>query len=212
MPSPANAGQRYPADPLSPDEVRRLVAACSRRGPCGAWDQALLLVLWRCGLRCSEALRLRPSDVGDSSLRVLARLKGGQERVLPLEPGVRAAVDRWGDLRRLRSVPAGAPLFCSLRGRPLDSSHVRRLLPRLGRRAGLDRRVHAHALRHAAAFELAQAGVPVHAIAGFLGHRSIATTAAYVRRLSSAELEAAVAARSCPAWLAPRAESSHAAA
>ncbi len=198
---PANAGQRYPAEPLTSEEVRRLLAACGRRGPCGVRDQALLWVLWRTGARVGEVLALRPHHVAEGAIRLTACLKGGDERVLPVEPEMQAAVDRWMEHRRARGVNGAAPLFCSLRGHALDPSHIRRLLARLGRKAGLERRVHAHAFRHAFASELALAGAPLVAIQDALGHRSAATTQTYLRRVTCAELGAALARRPLPDWV-----------
>jgi site-specific recombinase XerD len=65
-------------------------------------------------------------------------------------------------VRRKRGIPGGGPLFCSLAGRPLDLSYVRHLLPRLARRAGIERRAHAHGLRHAFAVDLVRVGAPLY--------------------------------------------------
>ena len=67
---------------------------------------------------------------------------------------------------------------------PLQPSYVRALLPRLARRAGIDRRVHAHGLRHTHAFELANEGHPLHVIQARLGHGSLAVTDRYIRHLA----------------------------
>src|SRR5215469_7551010 len=62
QPAP-NKGGKYPAEVLTPDEVTALIGKCSRRGKAGIRDRALLTLLYRSGLRISEALALRPSDV-----------------------------------------------------------------------------------------------------------------------------------------------------
>ena len=72
-------------------------------------------------------------------------------------------------------------------GKPLHSAYVRALLPKLASRAGIEKRVHAHGLRHSHATELVQAGVPLHVIAGQLGHASTATTDAYLAKLMPSE-------------------------
>jgi len=76
---------------------------------------------------------------------------------------------------------ARAPIFCTLQGGRIDSSYVRRLLPRLARKAGIDRRVHAHGLRHTYAAELAREGTAINVIRDALGHTSLAVTDRYLR-------------------------------
>src|SRR5947209_2068018 len=78
---PANAGKKYPAEVLSPDEIVRLMAACPRRGPSGARNRALIAVMWRAGLRVSETVALRLADV-DAEGRTIAVLcgKGAKRR------------------------------------------------------------------------------------------------------------------------------------
>jgi len=73
-------------------------------------------------------------------------------------------------------------LFCTLAGGPLDQSYVRLLLPRLAARAEIDKRVHAHRLRHTHAAELAEEGYPVNFIQDQLGHASLAVTDRCPRR------------------------------
>ena len=93
-------------------------------------------------------------------------------------------VERWLEERgKLQAVGQGAPLFCTLKGTPTDPSYARHLLPRLAKRAGLERRVHPHGLRHTHAADLALAGVPVLAIQQQLGHSSLTTTESYLRKV-----------------------------
>ena len=93
-------------------------------------------------------------------------------------------VERWLEERgKLQAVGQGAPLFCTLKGTPTDPSYARHLLPRLAKRAGLERRVHPHGLRHTHAADLALAGVPVLAIQQQLGHSSLITTESYLRKV-----------------------------
>jgi integrase len=76
------------------------------------------------------------------------------------------------------------PAFCLVDGRPLDDGYVRVLLPRLGRIAGIEKRVHAHGLRHTHAAELRRDGIDIAIISRQLGHRSISTTAHYLAHLA----------------------------
>ena len=179
-------GKLMPPEVFTEDEVRALIAACSTRGVTGHRNRALLAVLWRTGVRISEALELRPHDVDFKNGTVRVRLgKGLKPRTTVLSDlDALPLLERWLEQRgKLQAVRQGAPLFCTLKGTPTDPSYARHLLPRLAKRAGLERRVHPHGLRHTHAADLALAGVPVLAIQQQLGHHSLTTTANYLRKV-----------------------------
>jgi site-specific recombinase XerD len=181
-------GSKLDADLLTPAEIELLMRQCSRRAPTGVRNRALLAVLWRCGLRLGEALALAPKDFDpDSGTLVVQRGKGGKRRVVGVDAGTAALVGRWLEVRRRRGIPSGGPLFCSLAGGPMDQSYVRHLLPRLARKAGVGKRVHAHGLRHAMAVDLVRAGTPLYAVRDALGHTSVATTQIYLSRVGAHE-------------------------
>ena len=187
--SPANAGQRYPAEILTPDEVRALIAACSKRAPTGVRNRALLVLLYRAGLRISEALALRPKDVdaAGGTITVLHG-KGDRRRTVGLDDGAFDVLARWLERRKALGLTGRQPLFCTLDGKPLQSSYVRTLLPRLARKAGVEKRVHPHGLRHTHAAELAREGTPANEIQAQLGHASLATTDRYLRHIQPQQL------------------------
>ena len=115
-------GSKLDADLLTAAEIELLMRQCSRRAPTGVRNRALLAVLWRCGLRIGEALALAPKDLdAESGTLVVQRGKGGKRRVVGVDAGTVALVGRWLEVRRKRGIPAGAPLFCSLAGRPMTS-------------------------------------------------------------------------------------------
>jgi site-specific recombinase XerD len=107
--------------------------------------------------------------------------KGYKSRTVGIDEQTTALLQRWLDRRRGLSPGARAPVFCTLRGGRLDTSYVRRLLPRLARKAGVDRRVHAHGLRHTYAAELAREQTPINVIRDALGHSTLAVTDRYLR-------------------------------
>jgi integrase len=114
-----------------------------------------------------------------------------QDRLVVIDDGALAVLARWVDLRRGLGVSSKRRLFCTLAGGPLQPPYIRQLLPRLAGRAGIDKRVHAHGLRHAHAAELVEEGVPVHYIRDQLGHSSLAVTDRYLRRIApGARMEA----------------------
>ncbi len=193
-----NRGRQLPGEALAASDVRALLAACGR-GATGIRNRALLVVLWRAGLRTAEALALRPSDVDAAGglLRV-RRGKGGRPRWAGIDPEAIAAVDAWLERRRALGLGARVPLFCTLRGGPLDPGYCRHAVKRLARRAGLRRRVHLHGLRHAHAVELVREGAPLHEVQAQLGHSSLAVTSRYLAHVTPEDL--AARARRRPSW------------
>lgn len=186
---------------LTRREVSALMNACRAKNPTGARNAALLAVLYRSGLRISEALALRPIDVDQVDAEIRVRNgKGGKGRVVPVDAGCIAVVQRWIAVRKDLPVHQRyGPLFCTLQGGELADAYVRELLPRLAARAELGRRVHAHAFRHTYAHELAREGIDVVAISRLLGHARLDTTVDYLRQIiAPAELRKVARAR--PSW------------
>jgi len=169
---------------LTDDEVRRLMAACSAR-PTGVRNRALLVVLYRAGLRINEALSLYPKDVDAvvGAIRIL-NAKGSRSRTVGMDPEGFAILQRWLDVRGARKITDRAPIFCDLNGEPLRTAYFRVLMPRLAAKAGIAKRVHAHGFRHTHAAQLREEGVDIGIISKQLGHRSIATTARYLDHIA----------------------------
>lgn len=194
---PANKGQRYPADVLTAEEIDRLLRAEPGRSSLAIRNRALIATMYRGGLRVSEAVELRPGDIDlDSGRLHVRRGKGDKARVVGLDDGSLAMIGEWVERRRSLGFTGRQPLFCSVKseggGTPIATSYLRRLLPRLGDRAGLDKRVHPHALRHSRAAELAAEGVPVNVIQQALGHSSLATTSTYLAHIAPEQVMAAM--------------------
>jgi site-specific recombinase XerD len=195
---PSNKGRKYPAEVLTPDEVAAVISRCSPRAPTGIRNRALLTLLYRSGLRVSEALALRPGDVSLAAhtVRVLHG-KGGKATTRGFHPSATDALARWTDTRKALGI-RGGPLFCTLQGGPVSDQYVRNLLHRLGARAGIDKRVHPHGLRHTFAVELENAGTPVTVISKLLGHSSTAVTSRYLDHLTNAQAVTALEAAELP--------------
>ena len=181
-----NKGKTYPPEVLTPDEVREILATCSRRAPTGVRDRALITVMYRCGLRVSEALDLRPSDIDMKRGIVHVRDgKGHKARSVGIGDGALAVIELWLITRRsLGLAHNGTPLFCTLKGGPVSDDAVRNMLRRRAARAGIEKRVHPHALRHSYAFELAEKGTPVNKIQQLLGHSSLQVTSTYLDHIA----------------------------
>lgn len=199
LPAP-NAGQKFPAEILSRAEFNALLAACSRRGSAGQRNAAMFAVMCRSGLRIAETLALLPKDVDLAAGTItILRGKGSKRRVVGLDAAAGALVERWQDRRRRLGVGPGRPLFCQIQrphvGEPLAPTAARAALQRAAARAGLEKRVHPHGLRHTNAYELAMENVPLPVIRAHLGHSKIATTAHYIDHLAPAAAIQAIAGR-----------------
>lgn len=170
---------RYAIETLTPAEVTRLLKACSA-GPTGQRNRAAIAVMYRAGLRVSEMLALKASDINADAgtIRVLHG-KGNRARVMGIDQGTLAMVQVWTAARQRLGL-SRAVLFCTLQGHPVSDVYIRAMMKRLARKAGIDKRVHAHGLRHTMAFELAAEGIPVNVISRQLGHSSSAVTSRYI--------------------------------
>jgi site-specific recombinase XerD len=155
-------------DAPRPQEVERELEAIEGEGPLAVRNRTLVELVYSAGLRSQEAVDLDLADVDFDQELVHVRGKGGKERVVPLgeEASHRLAVY----LREARpELARGAEnaLFLSARGRRLDTSTLRRLLP------------HPHRLRHAFATHLLEGGADLRTIQELLGHSSLSTTQMY---------------------------------
>jgi len=171
---PANSELRN-REYLTPAEVEKLMKE-ARQGRYGHRDATLILVAFRHGLRASEICDLEWSQVefGRSASLHVRRVKNGKPSVHPLRG------DEVRALRELRrQFPDSAFVFATERGGPFTPDAVNRLIKRIGERAGFEYMVHAHMLRHACGFALANAGHDTRAIQDWLGHKSIQHTVRY---------------------------------
>lgn len=143
-----------------------------------ARDTAVLTLLYGCGLRIDEALSLDRAvlPLGDE-LRVLG--KGRKERVVPVLPVVREALDAYLRLCPIAVAAKRAPLFLGARGRRLQAGLIQRRMRQLRTALGLPDEATPHALRHSFATHLLSAGGDLRAIQELLGHASLSTTQRY---------------------------------
>ena len=191
-------GRTFPPEPLTPGEVAAILGKCSLRAPTGIRNRALLTLLYRSGLRISEALALRPADISleQHTARVLHG-KGDRATVRGFHASADDARARWLEHRKGLGLRNG-PLFCTLDGGQLSDRYVRDLLKRLAAKAGIEKRVHPHGLRHTFADELRRSGLDVVTISKLLGHSSIAVTSRYLDHLTNGQAVSALQGASLP--------------
>jgi integrase/recombinase XerC len=167
--------------PVSEDQARGLIAEPALDPDREDWeaarDQAVLTLLYGCGLRISEALSLKRADAPlGAELRITG--KGSKTRIVPVLPAVAQAVEAY-----LAEVPfVLAPedaLFRAKRGGPLSPRHMQATVQALRSRLGLPSSATPHALRHSFATHLLGAGADLRSIQELLGHASLSTTQRY---------------------------------
>jgi integrase/recombinase XerC len=169
--------------PVSEDQARDLITEAAEDTEREPWetarDEAVLTLLWGCGLRISEALSLIRRDAPlAAALRITG--KGGKTRIVPVLDAVKTAIDAYLDELPFALGP-DEPLFRAKRGGPLSPRHVQGLVQTLRGRLGLSDRVTPHAFRHAFATHLLGAGADLRAIQDLLGHASLSTTQRYTQ-------------------------------
>lgn len=158
---------------LGREEVRRLLARI--RNP---KHRAIVMLLYAAGLRVSEVVRLRCEDVDlERGLITVRRAKGRKERVVMLADVAATAVRAYRDAYR----PTDWLFPGARKGRHLHARSVQHLLKRAARRAGLDKKVTPHTLRHSFATHLLENGTDLRFIQELLGHASSTTTEIYTR-------------------------------
>jgi site-specific recombinase XerD len=181
---PSKRCPRRPVDFLDRDEMTALLAAPDRGMWVGRRDHLMILLALQTGLRVSELIGLRRSDVVlGSGAHVRCRGKGRKERCTPMRRDVATLVAAW-----LKELPAGAeqPLLPTVRGAPMSRDAVEHLLARHAATASAHcrslarKRISPHVLRHSTAMELLRSGVDRSVIALWLGHESVDTTQIYL--------------------------------
>jgi integrase/recombinase XerD len=167
--------------PVARDEVGAILARPDLRKPAGVRDRAMLELLYATGLRVSELIGLGVNDVDLESRVLVARGKGGKERLVPLGAPAAAAVKAWLATPRDRMLKGrrSKDLFVTPRGRRMTRQGFAKLLARYARAAGIRRRVSPHKLRHSFATHLLEGGADLRAVQAMLGHADVATTQIY---------------------------------
>jgi len=173
-------------EPLSVDEIDRLLEAAGPEAPGGLRERALLELLYAAGLRVSEALRLDREDLSTDGGFVRVIGKGDRERLVPVGEVALQWLGEWlaegrPALLRVGHVEPqrGGPLFLGDRGRRLARQQAWAAVKAAAERAGLSARVSPHTLRHSFATHLLEGGADLRVVQELLGHASISTTQLY---------------------------------
>ncbi len=166
---------------LTTEEVDRLEQAIDLSKWEGQRNKAIIEVLFSCGLRVSELVTLRLSDLylEEHFVRVVG--KGRKERLVPISESAVRQLQLWFIDRNLMDIKPGEEdyVFLNRRGAHLTRTMILIMIKRLGEEAGISKTISPHTLRHSFATALLAGGADLRAIQAMLGHESIGTTEIY---------------------------------
>ncbi len=167
---------------LSNEEVESIISAIDLSKPEGERNKAIIEVLYGCGLRVTELITLRISDLflDEGFIRVVG--KGDKQRLVPIGGLATKQVNIYmKKVRPLQAIQYGQEdiLFLNRRGKQLTRMMIFTILKRLAEKIGLQKSISPHTLRHSFATELVRRGADLRAVQEMLGHESITTTEIY---------------------------------
>ena len=173
-------GEHLP-EVLSTEEVDALEASIDVSKWEGHRNRAIIEVLFSCGLRVSELVHLKLSNLylTERFLRVMG--KGSKERLVPISPRAVQELDDWFEVRRAMTIKAGEEdyVFLNRRGAHLTRTMILIMIKQQAVEAGITKTITPHTLRHSFATALLEGGADLRAIQALLGHESIGTTEIY---------------------------------
>lgn len=173
-------GMKLP-DILSVEEIDRILDTIDLSTPEGQRNRAMLEVLYSCGLRVSELVGLRISDVYPEEGFIRVEGKGSKQRLVPISQMALREIKNYLYYRGMMVVKKGAEdiLFLNRRGAPLTRVMVFYIIKQHAELAGIHKTVSPHTFRHSFATHLLEGGANLRAIQEMLGHESITTTEIY---------------------------------
>ena len=175
-------GRRLP-DVLSVEEIDQMMECIDMSKPDGQRNRAMVETLYSCGLRVSELISLRISQVFEHDEYIIVEGKGNKQRIVPISQEALTQINAYISQTRGIVQPArGADdvLFLNRRGGALSRVMVFYIIKQLAEMAGIRKTVSPHTLRHSFATHLLEHGANLRAIQQMLGHESIVTTEIYV--------------------------------
>ena len=177
--SPPKLGEKLP-DTLSIDEVGTLLDACPDETPTQLRDKALLEILYATGARISEVLALVVDDIAETRDFIKVTGKGDKQRVVPVGGAAQRALEAYL-VRGRPALSAGKShaVFLNKRGGALSRQSAWTIIKDAASRAGLDKEISPHTMRHSFATHLLEGGADVRTVQELLGHSSVTTTQIY---------------------------------
>lgn len=175
-------GRKLP-DTLSVEEIDELVAAIDLSHPQGQRNKTIIETLYGCGLRVTELISLRLSDLYFEEGFMSIVGKGEKQRFVPLNEHTQRLIEVYmNDVRRLGEIANGFEdiLFLNRRGKQLTRAMIFTIVSQLAKDTNLKKKISPHTFRHSYATHLLENGADLRAIQQILGHESITTTEIYI--------------------------------
>lgn len=174
-----HAARRLP-EVLERDEIQALLAAPNQAAITGLRNRCMLEMMYHAGLRVSEVCNLKTVhvDLRHGRLRV-KQGKGRVDRNLAVGEDFLNLLKQW-NARKKKETAGSEFFFCTVKGGPVSTNYIEKMIKRMAKRAGIEKRVHPHMLRHTCATELVEEGVELHVIQDILGHADLSTTEIYL--------------------------------
>lgn len=173
-------GQHLP-EVLSPEEIDLMENSFDMSKPESQRNKAIIETLFSCGLRVSELVNLKWSDIYAEEEFIRVRGKGSKERLVPISRRALEEINKWNLDRNTLKIKPGEQdfVFLNRRGAHLTRTMILIMIKRAAADAGIKKTVSPHTLRHSFATALLKGGADLRAIQEMLGHESIGTTEIY---------------------------------
>jgi integrase/recombinase XerD len=164
---------------LSVEEVQLLLDQPDTSKPLGLRNKVILEVIYATGLRVSELIELKVTDLNPEIGYIRCLGKGNKERVVPIGSKALEALQKYLSSGRERLHPRGDYLMVNYRGGKLTRDGVRRIIQKIAKSAGIQKDISPHTLRHCFATHLLERGADLRVLQEMLGHADISTTQIY---------------------------------
>ncbi|HEX2969288.1 MAG TPA: site-specific tyrosine recombinase XerD [Bacteroidales bacterium] len=165
---------------LSVEEIDRMIEQTDLSKPEGHRNKAIVETLYCCGLRVSELVNMRLTDIHEKEGFIIVTGKGNKQRLVPLGRTALKQINLYMQIRNhLPVIHDENILFLNRRGRKLTRAMIFHIIKELAAKAGIKKNIHPHTFRHSFATHMVQAGADLRAVQEMLGHESILTTEIY---------------------------------
>ncbi|MCU0365610.1 MAG: site-specific tyrosine recombinase XerD [Bacteroidales bacterium] len=172
-------GMKLP-EVLTTEEIDRIIAAIDLSLPEGHRNRAMIETMYSCGLRVSELVNMKLTDMHRSEGFVTVTGKGNKQRLVPIGSVALKEIDNYLETRNsLPVITDGNIIFLNRRGRRLTRVMIFTIIKKLADAAGIRKKISPHTFRHSFATHLVEGGADLRAVQEMLGHESITTTEIY---------------------------------